>query len=134
MDFSMKRTIKTLVVTIALLVGSVSVSNAEWTEITENVHGTTFYVDFERIQKNGEYVYFWDLLDRVKPTKHGTLSLISFIEGNCNMFGYRYLQISSYTESMGRGTRSNFDSSPSEWKYASPNSTVEFVLKTVCDW
>ena len=27
----------------------------------EDVRGTTFYVDFERIKKHGGYVYYWDI-------------------------------------------------------------------------
>jgi len=38
--------------------------------VTSSGNGAnTTYVDFERIRKHGGYVYWWDLLDRLKPTK-----------------------------------------------------------------
>ena len=130
----MKQTLKTLTLVIALLVGSVSVSHAEWTEVSRNIGGDTVYVDFERIRKNGGYIYFWELINFLKPSKLGYLSTISYIEGDCNIFRYRNLQISYYTEHIGRGTRSIFDSNPSkEWQYVPPNSTYEIVLKSVCN-
>jgi hypothetical protein len=45
-------------------------SYGEWTKVTSSGNGAnTTYVDFERIRKHGGYVYWWDLLDRLKPTK-----------------------------------------------------------------
>ena len=38
-------------------------SYAKWTKVGENVYGSTFYVDFERIRKGDGYVYFWGLND-----------------------------------------------------------------------
>lgn len=133
MDFSMKQTLKTLTLTIALLLGSVSVSYAEWTKVSENIDGDVNYVDFERIRKNQKYVYFWELMDFLKPTQFGDLSILTYVEGDCNMFRHRSLQISYYTEHMGRGTRSTFDSNPlKEWKHPRPNSKYENILKSVC--
>ena len=34
---------------------------ADWEWVSENMNGTTFYVDFDRMRKNDGYVYFWDL-------------------------------------------------------------------------
>ena len=48
-------------------------SYGEWTEVSSNVYGDPFYVDFERIRKHGGYVYFWILTDFLKP-KYESLS------------------------------------------------------------
>ena len=49
-------------------------SYAEWTKVGSNVEGDVFYVDFDRIRKHEGYVYFWELIDYLKPTKFGDLS------------------------------------------------------------
>jgi hypothetical protein len=51
-----------------------SPSYAEWTKVTESKDGNTFYVDFERIRKHDGFVYFWDFIDRLKPSPKGILS------------------------------------------------------------
>ena len=124
---------KTLLLTIALLVGSLSVSNAEWTKVSETVDGNILYVDFERIRKNGGYVYFWDLMDNAKPTKHGDLSSIAYRKADCNVFRYKYLKDSYYTEPMGRGSPSTSSNKPDkDWSYPPPDSAIEAVLESVC--
>jgi len=39
--------------------------------VGKDVKGNTIYVDLDRIRKVGEYVYFWRLHGRLKPTKYG---------------------------------------------------------------
>ena len=130
---SLKQTLKKLVLTITLLVGSVSVSHAEWTAVSRTADGDIYYVDFERIRKSRGYVYFWTLSDRSKPTAYGDLSMLIYGEADCNQFRYRNLQIAYYTGPMSTGTRSSFDSSPSkDWTYPHPQSVYEILLNIVC--
>jgi len=44
---------------------------ADWTKIGTSEYGNTFYVDFERIRKHGGYVYWWELIDYLKPSERG---------------------------------------------------------------
>ena len=46
-------------------------SYAEWTKVSEDVDGNTFYVDFDRIRKVDGNVYYWGLTDYFKPNKVG---------------------------------------------------------------
>ena len=69
----------------------------------ESVSGNTFYVDFERIRKHGGYVYWWDLVDYLKPDKDGDLSYKSYNQGDCKLFRLRILSMSFHTEPMGGG-------------------------------
>ena len=122
-------TIFTLVFTVMFS----STSFAEWTEIGKNVDGDTFYVDFERIRKHDGYVYFWRLRDYLKPDKHGDLSSKVYQQGDCNLFRYKYLSDSYYTQPMGKGTTSSSSNKPDkEWRYAPPNSIMEMILESVC--
>jgi hypothetical protein len=48
-----------------------SPSYAKLTEMSVNGSGMTFYVDFELIRKHSGYVYWYDLIDLLKPDKDG---------------------------------------------------------------
>ena len=115
---------------------SPSTSFAGWTEVGENVHGTTIYVDFERIKKHDGYVYYWELGDWLKPTEHGDLSGKTYIQGDCKKFRYKYLSGSFHKEPMGGGTGRVKE--PVErhkgWKYPSPDLSDETILNSVCQY
>ena len=109
-------------------------SYAEWKKVGENVHGQTFYVDFERIRKHGGYVYWWLVQDLPKPFQ-GILSFKSYHQGDCNLFRYKIMSKSFHKEPMGRGTG---DTPPvpkehKDWKYPPPNTSAENILKKVCN-
>jgi len=107
-------------------------SYAEWTKTSKNVGGDTYYVDFDRIRKHGGYVYFWELTDYLKPLKQVYFSSKSFHETDCKLLRYRPLSNDFYKEPMGGGTSRSLGESKN-WRYASPGSVVEVVLKQVCN-
>ena len=88
---------KLLILTIFLssLIMS-SVAYAKWTEVSKNVSGDTYYVDFERIKKHDGKVYFWRLNDYLKPTKYGDISVKIYDEAECGRFRYRSLSATFY--------------------------------------
>ena len=107
-------------------------SYGEWTKTSVNMDGNTFYVDFERIRKHGGYVYYWELLDYLKPTKHGDLSDIIYKQGDCKLFRFKYLSFSFHKEPMGGGTGDVQGPVKKDWSYPPPNSSQEEILKRVC--
>lgn len=108
-----------------------SISFAEWSKVSTNTDGVSFYVDFDRIKKNNGYVYFWRMTDYVTPTEYGTLSIKNYDQVECSYPRYKTLSIIFYKESMGIGSGQNY--TPEEqWEYAPPNSSAESVLKRVC--
>ena len=127
----------TLILTTLIfsLMFSPSTSFAEWKKVGENV-GATFYVDFERIRKHDGYVYYWELMDLLKPTEEtGDLSAKSYIQGDCKKFRYKWLNYSSYKGQMGGGEVSGTSNTPDkEWRYPSPDSVAETILKSVCQY
>ncbi len=129
---------KKLLLTFILLFSTLMISTpsyAEWTKVSKSVDGYTFYVDFDRMRKNDGYVYWWDLTDYLKPSKHGHLSSKGYHQGDCKLFRYKWLSVSYHTEPMGRGNGSSRDPSENHkgWKYPSPNSVSEEILKLVCN-
>jgi hypothetical protein len=110
-----------------------SSSYAEWTKLgTTGGGATTFYVDFERIRKHGGYVYYWYLLDNLKPDKTGVLSTKIYKQGDCKLIRYKVLSWFFHEEPMGRGDGDTSNPKNPEWKYPPPNSTGETSLKAVC--
>ena len=126
---------KKITLLLSTLVFSLTVfsssSYAEWTEVKENVKGTVFYVDFERIRKHDGYVYWWDLGDYLKPSNQGNLSLKIYKQGDCKFFRFKYLSMSLHKEPMGGGTGKTI-TPPDKWEYPPPDSVDEYVLETVC--
>ena len=96
--------------------------------------GMTSYVDFERIRKVDGFVYYWTLSDYLKPTPFGDLSMKVYNQGDCKLFRFKFLSFSFHKEPMGIGTSSTTSNKPDkEWRYPTPNSSLETLLKTVCN-
>ncbi len=100
--------------------------------MSETVDGDTFYVDFERIREHDGYVYYWELVDFFKPTEYGDLSIMTHNRGDCRLLRYFGLGGVLHKERMGTG-KGVVDNRPDKkWRYPSPESTTEHILKTVC--
>ena len=108
-------------------------SYAGWTRVVADTEGNTHYVDFDRIRKQDGYVYFWSITNYVKPSPDGHLSAKVYRQVDCKLFRDKYLNSSYYTEPMGRGRPSLVSNKPDkDWRYPSPNSTIETTLKSIC--
>ena len=93
----------------------------------------TFYIDVERIRKVDGYVYWWELNDYPKPITGGLLSAKIYHQGDCKLFRYKTLSYVYHKQPMGRdGDGGGNNPKNPEWRYPSPNSTNESILKLVC--
>jgi len=62
-----------------------SLSFGEWEQTGESLDGTRVFFDNERLRvRQGQIVYFYLMLDYLKPSKLGHMSAVSYIEGDCN--------------------------------------------------
>lgn len=109
-----------------------STSFGGWTKVGKSRIGSTFYVDFERIRKQDGYVYWWDMVDMLKPNKFGDLSSKLYKQGDCKLFRFKILSFSFHKEPMGGGTSERASPRNPEWGYPSPNSINETILNSVC--
>ena len=109
-----------------------STSFAEWTKVSKGVKGNISYVDYERIRKHDGFVYYWVLVDLLKPSKHGDLSSKVYTQGDCKLFRLKYLSFSHHKGPMGSGAFETYNKPDKEWRYPSPNSSIEEILKQVC--
>jgi hypothetical protein len=123
----------TLLTTLTITLMFSPVCWGEWFKVTESVSGHTFYVDFVRIRQHEGYVYYWGMVDYLTPND-GTMSVKTYFQGDCEMFRFKDLSYNFYKESMGEGTPQQVDSPDTTWKYPTPDSSFEVVLKKVCDF
>ena len=100
--------------------------------MSEDAEGDTFYVGYDRIRKHDGYVYWWGLLDYLKPDKWGDLSSKTYHQGDCKLFRIKYLSFSYHKEPMGRGIGEISSPKNQEWQYPPPHSVIETILKSIC--
>ena len=109
-----------------------SPSYAEWKKVVEGASGDTYYVDSERIQKHGGFIYFWYIRDYLKLKINGDLSGKEYRQGDCKLFRYKILSSSFHKEPMGGGSSfPPYDFWSEDWKYLG-NSLDGTILKSVC--
>ena len=56
----------------------------EWIEVGKSREGDTYYFDFDRIKKNGGYIYIWGMIDLLVPSKTGLMSSKTYSQFDCN--------------------------------------------------
>ena len=108
-------------------------SYGEWTAVSESVSGNIFYMDFERIRNHDGYVYYWGLSDHLKPVAGGFLSGKRYHQGDCKLFRFKVLTYVFHKQPMGKDAGKSSSPKNPEWKYPSPGSINEIVLKAVCN-
>jgi hypothetical protein len=125
--------VKTLL-TIFTLVFTVMFSSTSfggWTKVVKNVDGDTFYVDFERIRKVDGYVYYWELMDYLKPNS-GVMSVKSYKQGDCKLFRLKFRSQRLFVQPMGDGVGQMVNLTIKDWIYPVPDTGNEVILKSVC--
>ena len=90
------------------------------------------YLDFDIIRKHDGLVYYWYLIDYLRPDTDGDLSYKNYKQGDCKLFRFKWLSGSFHKEPMGGGT-GVVDNDPNKWTYPPPNSVSEVILKQVCN-
>ena len=111
--------------------GNAFASSTKWTRLFENSQGTA-YVDLEGIMEKNGFVYFWSLVDYVKPTGQGFLSSKVYIKGDCRLFRVQNLRYVHYTQQMARNNGQSSQPKSPEWRHPPPVSLMEITLKSVC--
>ena len=104
----------------------------DWKYVTESVSGIKYYYDKDRIRKSGKYLYFWDLIDSIKPIK-GDLSSTTYVQLDCSIFRFKRLKLQFYNESMGEGKMTTDEIPDKEWWYPKPDSYNEYMFNKICE-
>ena len=131
----MKKVIKALTVLSLITVAFASPLFAGWTEVSKSVSGDTWYIDYDTVKENNGYVYHWELQDRLKPNKYGSLSVKVLNEIDCDIpRKSRILSDTYYTQPMASGSVNSGSNNASEWNYPSPNTLGDTLINAACDY
>ena len=124
---------------VVLMLSATSVY-AEWTAVGENSDaGTTTYVDFATLQRSGNLVKVWELVDyktMQKPGYGGYLSAKVQVQLDCQEGKTRILSSTWFSNNMGDGSVVRSSSNPGEenpWEPMQPRSAGETLFKIACD-
>ena len=121
---------------LALTIVLISASPAwaeKWVDVSEDVNGNEYFLDYDSIRKAGGFVYYWQIINYLEPIR-GTLSTKTYNKLNCDSQGTMTLTAEGYTSHMGKG-KLNFSVSPEpKWKYMPSNSSGESIIKYACYW
>ena len=131
----MKNYSKILIISIFLYIFSVANCFAEynWKKIGTNIDGDVSYVDLSSIKKVGNNIFYFNLMDYIKPTNQGDLSAKNYFEVNCLDLSYRYIKDFYYKEPMGNGEYTIFDEI-GEWENNTKGSIGEDAREFVCNY
>ena len=106
-------------------------SYGEWVVVGHNTRGDTLYIETDTIKPHGGYVYFWALLDYIKPNKDGDLSVKMYAQGDCGVNRFKHLSIIWYEQSMGNGVSVKVNPSD-KWEYPLPDDASGRFLDYAC--
>ena len=131
----MKNYSKILIISIFLYIFSVANCFADynWKKIGNNIDGDVSYVDLSSIKKVGNNIFYFNLMDYIKPTNQGDLSAKNYFEVNCLDLSFRYIKDFYYKEPMGNGEYTIFDEI-GEWENNTKGSIGEDAREFVCNY
>jgi hypothetical protein len=120
------------VIGLFLILFSVN-SFANWTFVSSTADNTlSVYVDFSTKKKVGGYIRVWSLMDKNK-TSEKVRSFIVLEEFDCSLDRNRVIQMSSYSEPMGKGNVINSLGGNNPWNYITPGSVEARKFRMVCN-
>jgi hypothetical protein len=120
-----------LAVFVSLMIPS-KPSFAEWFKVVaKSADGHTTYID-TKIRKHDGHIYYWHLIDYLKPFKTGTLSVKIYNEADCGKFRDRQLQYIFYAQPMGEGNGDSQKPEDQSWIYPSPGTVGAIALEAAC--
>ena len=109
-------------------------SYGEWTKIAESNFGDTYYVDYETIKKNNEYLYYWQLDDYLEPLSDADgpkFSSILMYKVDCDSLSYKRLTATFYSGQMGKGTSKTI-SIDDDWLNTPSGSGGTLIRNELC--
>ena len=103
----------------------------DWKKVAENDVGN-YYIDFNSIKNENGIVYYTDLVDFIKPYRDD-YSAISRYAVNCKDENQKWLSLTTFSKSMGKGDITN-QSNPNEVIFPQSNTIYFFIIKNVCNY
>lgn len=107
----------------------------DWKKVTTGSNGYVFYINLLSIEERDRKVYFWQLIDYIKPDEYGDLSAKIYIESDCVNLRYKWIAFSYHKKPMGMDSaiKKKPTKNLSFWQSALPHSTSKAILDYVCN-
>ena len=121
---------KTSLIFLLLLVPIYGFS-LSWKKVAENDVGN-YYIDFDSIENKNGFIYYTDLVDFIEPF-NGDYSAISRYAVDCKNESQKWLSLTTFNKSMGKGDINN-ESNPNEIIFPQSNTIYFFIIKNVCNY
>ena len=102
-----------------------------WKKVAENDLGN-YFIDSDSIKNKGGLVYYTDLVDFITPF-NGDYSAINRYAVDCNDENQKWLSLTTFNKSMGKGDINN-ESYPNEIIFPQSNTIYFFIIKNVCNY
>jgi hypothetical protein len=97
--------------------------------------GAKFYIDYDTIRKDGHLRKAWEVGNFPSPDSFNGavyISVRSRVEYDCKEERKRALTTTAHSELFARGEIVWTSTSPSDWSYAPPQSSMLRLLQKVC--
>ncbi|MFN5880877.1 MAG: surface-adhesin E family protein [Burkholderiales bacterium] len=122
---------RSLLLAFSLLLSGPALANTEWINPRPGNNGDTYYVrlgSFEIVST--DVARAWILRNLGSPA-HGVSSNVVLWEFNCTTKQRRFVQVSHYSEPMGKG-KVVFREGASAWNRVEPGSVGDRLLQGFC--
>ena len=108
-------------------------SYGEWVGFVTDANKNIHYVDFEEMEKNDGYIYYWEMTNYANPTDR-FLSIATYHKADCDSFRYKDVTFNGYTQEMAQGEPETMDLTilDKDWAYSVAGSVADYSLKLAC--
>ena len=127
----MKKTSLTLSLLLTLFASGVW---GDWEFIGKSDAGSSFYIDYDSIEKKEGHIYFWYLMDQPEANLAGYKSIKSYEKIDCKDSKRKVLEAIFYKQPMGQepGDSKTPLGKFAEWQNPPSGTAIAAVVKRVC--
>ena len=106
----------------------------EWTKVQKTNSGRVGYVDLVNLKKDGDHMYYWDLIDYGKPDQYGDSSNTVYWKVNCITLASKMIKQLFYKGPMatGAGKSIPLKSHQKGWVAVGPGTFGDKAARMVC--
>ena len=129
----MKKTSLTLSLLLTLFASGVW---GDWEFIGKSDAGSSFYIDYDSIEKKEGHIYFWYLMDEPEANLAGYKSIKSYEKIDCKDSRRKALEAVFYKHPMGQepGDSKTPPGKFKEWQNIPLGTAIAAVFKRVCNF
>jgi hypothetical protein len=123
---------KSLFTIFFILLLDPSLCLGEWIRLF-SINKGDLYLETASIKRNGENIFFSQLVNYRRPESNGILSYKIHSQIDCTNLKTKDLNYETFKQKMGRG-KNFYNGTPNRnWKGSKPGSSIYFLNEVLCD-